>query len=121
MIVQTKRKTNDIRRGDIIAAIIAARKDVVGEIIESDPDAINAIHDVSGMNAAMISVYGRLDEIFDLLISSAGHLLDFSHTDLDGDDLLAISISTLDRELVDKVQAAYEAHAIHIINNWPEP
>ena len=117
----TKRKHGKIQQNDIIAAILAGRNDIVGEILKSNPNAINSINEPNGMNAAMLAAYGRLHEIFDTLIATSGHLLDFHHTDIVGDDLLAVALGTLDAPLVDKVQNAFERHAPHIINNWPEP
>lgn len=117
----TKRKTGEIERSSIIAAILDANHDLVLDIISEQPEAINTEHAPTQMNAAMLAAYGRLKSIFDTLIHLGGSHLRFDHTDIDGDDLQEIAFSTLDPGIIDAVQNAYEKHAPHIINNWPEP
>ena len=120
-MLKPKRKTGEIREQDLIQAILDANEMLVSEIITEKPEAINAQHQPTGMNAAMLAIYGRLGRIFDVMIMAAGGYLIFEHTDVDGDDLQEIAFSTLDPKMIDAVQAAYEQHAAHIINNWPEP
>lgn len=114
-------KNTPQRRHDIIASIMDVNEIGVRNALAEDPNCVNAVHEASGMSASMLCVYGRLSAFFDILVDSAGRLIDFSHTDLDGDDLMSISIGTLDSSLMNKVQSAYERFSPQDINNWPEP
>ena len=116
-----KKGKNVIRQSDIIQAILDADARTVSAIMATEPEAVNSLHEPSGMNAIMLAVSGRLDEIVDILANSAINYVDFGHYDHNGNNLLSVSLGTLNREMVDKIQSFYEAHALHLINNWPEP
>lgn len=109
------------RSHDIIHYILTSNEMGVRRALADDPNCVNAKHAQSGMNAAMLCVAGRMPNFFNLLIEYGGSYLDFSHTDEEGEDLQEIALGTLHRGLMDAIEAAYEAHAPHIINNWPEP
>ncbi len=68
----------------------------------------------------MLAAYGRLpaylEEIF-----RYGYLVDFTHRDKLGFDLHEIAVESLEPEVLRLVVEAYNVHAPHIINNWPEP
>lgn len=109
------------RSSNIIQSILTSHEMGVRRALKDDPDSINAVHRPSGMNAAMLCVAGRMPNFFKLVMDHSGPLLDFAHTDSEGEDLQEIAIGTLDRKLMDAVDEAYEQYAPHIVNNWPEP
>lgn len=120
-MIKAKNKTTSDGRVDIIEAILSVDYSSVKNAVESNPNAINAVHEDTGMNAAMLSVAGALPSYFDLLIETSGVNLDFSHRDHRGRDLLTVAFGTLNSPLIDRVQAAYERLALHEVNNFPSP
>jgi len=121
MVLMPNKNRTVERSHNIIQYILTVNEIGVRNALAEDPHCVNAVHEPSGMNAAMLCIYGRLPDFFDILIEQSGHLLDFSYIDPDGDDLQSIGIGVLNRTLMDKVQHAYERFAPQIINNWPEP
>lgn len=108
------------RESDIIRSIIESDREGVAAALDEDAEAVNAIHEPTGMNAVMLASSGRLD-LFVNDMAEWSQYLDFSHVDKRGRNLLEVALSSLHPPTVKEVQAIYEMHAPHIINNWPGP
>ena len=121
MSLITKKDRTAQRSHDIIQSILDSNKTGVLDALHEDAECINALHLPSKLNAPMLCIVGGLSEFFEIIINHSGHLLDYSHLDSDCEDLQEIAFASLDKALIDLVQEAYELHAKHIINNWPEP
>ena len=119
-LLKTKSKGGLLRRYDIIEAILNSDFEGVKKAIEEDAYCVNSVHEPSNMNAPMLSSAGRLPEFLDEILK-AGSIIDFGYRDDLGNDLLDAAMQSADHQIVEKVQAAFQQFAPHIINNWPEP
>lgn len=104
---------------DIIDAIINSNHRRITALLAEDPSCINAVHEVSGMNAMMLAVYGNMEGTVDKFLEHA-HLLDFSHREKYGEDLMLVAMGAHSDHNMRAVFDAYEAHAVHLLNNFDE-
>jgi hypothetical protein len=118
---RTKTKSEVTNQNDIIASILASDKEGVLNALRADPDAINTLNGSGRLNAAMLAAFGGLSDYIDDMMELAGSRLDFRHRNHRGLDLMEIAFNSLHGPTIDAVQRAYERHAPHIVNNWPEP
>ena len=108
-------------KSDIIQSILSSDFSDVQSALEDNPNCVNAIHDDSGMNAAMLCAAGELPTYLKSLIEKSGGLLNYGHKDANGNDLMDIALSTVNKSVIDMTAEAYRQHAIHTLHNWPEP
>lgn len=107
------------RKHDIISAILNSDHKAIDAALEEDASCINAIHESSGMNAVMLATHGNMEDTVAELLEHA-HLLDFEHCDNDGEDLMLIAMGAASDRNMRGVFDAYQAHAVHLLNNFEE-
>ncbi len=118
--VNKKYNRGTVRRNDIITGIIESDLNQVLNALGEDPACVNQLHRESGMNASMLSAQSVMPDFLNEILKYANYQ-DFSTRDALGRDLLEVSLSSNDPEIIEAVTGAYERYARHIINNWPEP
>jgi hypothetical protein len=104
---------------EIIVAIRKSDRGTVEQILAEDPNQINSVDFVTGQNAAMLCVSGRMPKLSAEVLQHA-HALDLRHLDRFGHDLLDVAGLTGSEELVDLVLEVYERSGKHLLNNWPD-
>ncbi len=102
---------------EIISAILKSDLKGIDEALAKNPACINAIHEDSGMNAVMLAVHGDMEQTTEKFLTHAD-LLDFEHTDNDGEDLMLIAMGATSDRNMHAVSDAYERHAAHLLNNF---
>ncbi len=118
--VNKKQNRGAVKRNDIIQGVIESDINQVVNALHEDPSCVNQLHHDSGMNASMLCAQSVMPDFLDEILKYASYQ-DFSTCDATGRDLLEFAMSSNDPETIEAVTGAYEMHARHIINNWPEP
>ncbi len=107
------------RKHNIIDSILGSDFKGIEAALEEDPSCVNAIHEDSGMNAPMLAAHGDMPTAVSMILAHAAYL-DFEHRDSDGDDLLLVAMDVPNDRIMREVSDAYEAHAVHLLNNFDE-
>lgn len=109
-----------LKNQDIIDAILKSNFEALEVALDENPYCVNAIHEESQMNAAMLSAAGRLPKFLNKILNF-GEMIDFAYVDGQGNDLLDCAMMSMSDDVIKQVQNAYILHAPQILNNWPEP
>lgn len=109
-----------VRKHDIIQAIIDSDLEGVEAALLDSPDCVNDLHEQSGMNAPMLAAQSAMPTYLEQILAYSGNL-NFGAVDRNGRDLLTVAFGSKDREIIEMTTEAYEQHAPHVLNNWPEP
>lgn len=92
----------------------------MSEIIDGSPEEINTVHVETGMSAMMLAASGGLSG-FVRKLGEHAYVLDFSHRDLSGRDLLDCAMLSDDPEVIEQVLDLFNKYAPYVLNNPPEP
>lgn len=109
-----------VRKHDIIQAIIESDLSAVESALLDNPNCVNDFHEQSGMNAPMLAAQSAMPTYLEQILAYSGNL-NFGTVDRAGRDLLTVAYGSKDREIIEMTTEAYERHASHVLNNWPEP
>ena len=109
-----------VRKHDIIQAIMDSNFAGVEAALLDSPGCVNDLHERSGMNAAMLAAQSAMPTYLEQILAHSRYL-NFGAVDRAGRDLLTVAFVSKDREVIEMTTDAYERHAPHVLNNWPEP